>query len=84
MCLLIIKKNIQKRKHLSCRCHECYAVFCFTSRKAYCKVNTRSLMGLVSAMSVMRVGFVVNIYHAGVRIYSVLSVLSVVTVVSVL
>ena len=38
-------------------------------------------MGLVSALSVMSVGFVVKIYHTVVRIYNLLRVLSVVTVV---
>ena len=38
-------------------------------------------MGLVSALSVMSVGFVLKIYHTVVRIYNVWSVLSVMTVV---
>ena len=75
-CQLKIKTTIQKTKHLSYQrpecnqCSECYVVVCFTIAKNYCKVNTRSIMSVVSVMSVV---FVEKIYHMVVCMFSIVS-----------
>ena len=53
----------------------------FYIAKTNCKVNIRSIMGVVSVMSVISVVFVEKIYQMVVRMYgSVLSVVSFMTV----
>ena len=55
---------------------------CFLSQKPYFTDSTRSVLTVVSAMSIMSVGFVLIIYHTSVRMYSVLSVVSAMSAVS--